>query len=93
MSDKGDTALKTKEAETLQGPGGDSQQVTVDLSAYLETPDSTSPVMTFAVEEHQRNTADNPNRENTNLVPVLVRRVNSEVSLETLPETRVIVVN
>ena len=40
MSDKGDTALKTKEAETLQGPGGDSQQVTAVSYTHLTLPTS-----------------------------------------------------
>ncbi|KAK7498636.1 hypothetical protein BaRGS_00010013 [Batillaria attramentaria] len=53
-----------------------------DVSAYIETSHHTenthSHVRTFAVEENQRNTADNPHREGTSVAPILIRRVNSE---------------
>jgi hypothetical protein len=70
--------MAEKDVEKGETPHGDGA-VTVDLSAYLEKPEEKTHLQTFAIEEHNRNTLDNPDRESTNVVPVLVRRVNSEV--------------
>ena len=84
MSDTTATSTKAKEAEVDTSDDADQQHVVVDLSPYLQTQQSASPVRSFAIEAHQRNTEDNPNRENTNTMPVLVRRVNSEVCVKRL---------
>ncbi|KAL8599018.1 hypothetical protein ACOMHN_006827 [Nucella lapillus] len=73
-----DAGRKAEEGRTADDKQQQQQTVVVDLSHIGVAHDTTPGVMSFAVEEHHRNTEDNPERENTNTLPVLVRRVNSE---------------
>ncbi|XP_076445770.1 uncharacterized protein LOC143283419 [Babylonia areolata] len=67
------------EADTgTEGSLDEKQQTVVDVSQFIEHHNSETAVLSFAVEEHQRNTEANPDRENTHILPVLVRRVSSQ---------------
>ncbi|KAK7107609.1 uncharacterized protein [Littorina saxatilis] len=78
MADPKTTQQKAKEAEARAQGKGDNQATTVDLSAYLEPHDGGAGVKSFAINPHERNTAEHPDHESTFTMPVLVRRVNSE---------------